>query len=94
MPPYTGKNSWFYRRLLIFFVTGLASFLLVYLAMRGNDGALHQLIAEGAWWVLFGILATYVCGASIDDLVGLRMGIPFNRRTEDKDATVDRSETR
>lgn len=90
-----GKNSWFYRRLIIFFVTGLASFLLVYLAMRGvQDGALHLMIAEGAWWVIFGIIATYVCGASIDDLISLRMGVSRNRRVEDQDAPADRRETR
>lgn len=82
-----GKHGWMYRRILIFYVVGLCSGLLVHLTLHGNDGTLHMLIAEGAWWTLVMILAMYVFGASFEDLASLKMGVfGSNRRTTDKKA--------
>ena len=44
--------------------------MLTYLAWHGiQDGDLHQLIAEGCLWLLFGIALIYIAGATADDLL-------------------------
>jgi len=92
MPPYAGRNSWFFRRIVLFFLTGLFSGLLVWLALYGvQDGRLHLLLAEGSMWALVAIMLTYVGGASVEDLAALKIGMtgsilgPRKRRAEDKE---------
>jgi len=72
----TRPHSWLWRRSMAFGVAGFSMFMLLWLAQNGvQDGALHNLIAAGCMYLLGGVFAVYVAGATIDDLVSLVKGV-------------------
>lgn len=70
------KNSWFWRRLLVYAIVTFCMTMLTWLAWNGvQDGKLHAIIAEGCMWLLVAVYLTYVVGATTDDLISLVNGV-------------------
>lgn len=64
------KNSWFFRRVLVYAITIFSMFMISYLGFHGvADSQLHILIATGCFWLLAAVYATYVLGATTDDIL-------------------------
>ena len=64
------QNQWFWRRLLIMAVSTFCMTLLVWLCWNGNQsGQLDQLIAQGCFWLLGGVVFFYVTGATAQDVI-------------------------
>lgn len=80
------KNAWLYRRVMAFIITFHTMAMQWALVSRGASGnAIHEIFAEATAWLLIGIFAIYVGGASADDLLSLRFGQrPKDQRQADR----------
>ena len=73
----TVVGSWRIRRLFMFSVSGFSMWMIYKALDEKLIGTVAEIVVQSSYWLLFGIIALYVFGVTVQDIVALVKGYKY-----------------